>query len=101
MEHITWDDFDKVELRVGKIVEADTFKEARRPAYILHVDFGEEIGVLKSSAQITELYELDELGREDGGWCRQFSSQADRADHVRVFGYRISIRPGGGALRAG
>ncbi len=61
MEHITWDDFDKVELRVGKIVEADTFKEARRPAYILHVDFGEEIGVLKSSAQITELYELDEL----------------------------------------
>lgn len=61
MEHITWDDFTKVELRVGRIVEAEVFKEARRPAYILHVDFGEEIGVRKSSAQITDLYQVDEL----------------------------------------
>jgi len=61
MEHITWDDFTKVDLRVGKIVAAKEFKEARRPAYILHVDFGEEIGVLKSSAQITDMYAVNEI----------------------------------------
>jgi tRNA-binding protein len=56
METISWQDFEKVELRVGKIIEAEVFKEARRPAYILKVDFGEEVGIRKSSAQITELY---------------------------------------------
>jgi tRNA-binding protein len=61
METITWNDFEKVELRVGRIVSAEVFKEARKPAYILHVDFGEEIGVRKSSAQITALYTPEEL----------------------------------------
>lgn len=61
MKTITWDDFNRVELRVGEIVRAEAFKEARRPAYILHVDFGEEIGTCKASAQITDLYSLDEL----------------------------------------
>ena len=61
MQTIEWQDFEKVELRVGKVVKAEIFKEARKPAYILHVDFGEEIGVRKSSAQITELYTADEL----------------------------------------
>ena len=61
METITWNDFEKVELRVGKILSAEVFKEARNPAYILHVDFGEEIGVRKSSAQITKLYTTEEL----------------------------------------
>jgi tRNA-binding protein len=58
---IEWKDFEKVELRVGKVVQAEVFAEARKPAYILHVDFGDEIGIKKSSAQITELYEVDDL----------------------------------------
>ncbi|MFG6177772.1 tRNA-binding protein [Halomonas sp. THAF12] len=61
MEQIEWADFARVELRVGTIVAAEAFPEARRPAYRLRVDFGEAIGVRKSSAQITELYALDEL----------------------------------------
>jgi len=61
MDQITFDDFKKVELRVGKVVSAEPFPEARKPAYILHVDFGKDIGVLKSSAQITDLYTKDDL----------------------------------------
>ncbi len=61
MENISWSDFTKVELRVGRVVEARPFPEARKPAYILHVDFGPEIGVKKSSAQITEHYRPDDL----------------------------------------
>ena len=55
MDSITWDDFERVELRVGTIVAAEPFPEARRPAYRLQVDFGTDIGVRKSSAQITDL----------------------------------------------
>ncbi|MDR2154769.1 MAG: tRNA-binding protein [Burkholderiaceae bacterium] len=61
METITFDDFLKVEIRVGRVVSAVVFKEARKPAYVLQVDFGAEIGVKKSSAQITALYQPDEL----------------------------------------
>ncbi|MGH7712249.1 MAG: tRNA-binding protein [Gemmatimonadaceae bacterium] len=61
MQTISWDDFEKVELRVGRIVKAEAFPQARKPAYILHVDFGSEIGIKKSSAQLTDLYALEEL----------------------------------------
>ncbi|HKJ64928.1 MAG TPA: tRNA-binding protein [Desulfopila sp.] len=61
MDEITWQDFEKIELRVGRVVEATVFAEARKPAYVLRVDFGEEIGVKKSSVQITELYTPEEL----------------------------------------
>jgi len=60
MEEITWNDFEKVELRVGTILEAFEFPEARRPAYKVKVDFG-EFGIKMSSAQITKNYSLDEL----------------------------------------
>jgi len=61
VHNISWDDFTKVELRVGRVVSAAVFSEARKPAYVLQVDFGSEIGLKKSSAQITHLYTPEEL----------------------------------------
>ena len=61
MDHINWNDFEKVELRAGTIVAVDDFPEARTPAFILHVDFGDEVGIKKSSAQITALYDKSTL----------------------------------------
>lgn len=61
METISWSDFTKVELRVGRIVHAVVSPGARKPAYILHVDFGREIGCKKSSAQISALYSPEAL----------------------------------------
>ena len=61
MKEINWEDFTKVELRVGRILSATAFREARKPAYILEIDFGTEIGIKKSSAQVTDLYPVDEL----------------------------------------
>jgi len=58
---LSWADFEKVEMRVGTIIEANDFPEARNSSYQLVVDFGEEIGVRKTSAQITVLYSKDEL----------------------------------------
>ncbi len=65
MKTISWNEFEQVELRVGTIVDAQPFPEARKPAYKIKADFGAEIGVRKCSAQITELYEIGDLiGRQ-------------------------------------
>lgn len=65
MNEIQWRDFERVELRAGTVVAAETFPEARVPAYKLTIDFGPEIGTKKSSAQITDLYEpADLVGRQ-------------------------------------
>jgi tRNA-binding protein len=58
---ITYDEFEKVDIRVGKIVEVQDFPEARKPAYKLVIDFGPEIGLKKSSAQIVQHYSKDQL----------------------------------------
>lgn len=65
MEIISWSDFERVDFRVGTIVSVEDFPEARRPAYKIKADFGPELGVKQSSAQITTLYSKDELiGRQ-------------------------------------
>ena len=65
MKQISWQDFEQVELRVGTVTRAEPFPEARKPAYKLTVDFGAEVGVRRSSAQITDLYEPEALvGRQ-------------------------------------
>lgn len=61
MQTISWEEFERVDLRIGRVIKAEPFPQARKPAYILHVDFGSEIGIKKSSAQLTELYGLEEL----------------------------------------
>jgi tRNA-binding protein len=58
---INWNDFEKVEMRIGTILEVNDFPEARKPAFQLLIDFGSEIGIKKSSAQITKRYTKEDL----------------------------------------
>ncbi len=65
MQQITWEDFERVELRAGTILQIEDFPKARKPAYKIWVDLGDEIGIKRSSAQVTKLYSKEELlGRQ-------------------------------------
>ena len=65
MQQIEWSDFERVELRVGRVVAVEDFPEAHKPAYKITVDFGESIGTRRTSARVVELYQKDELlGRQ-------------------------------------
>ena len=58
---VNFNDFIKIDIRVGTIIEAETFLKAKKPAYKLKIDFGKDIGIKKSSAQITEYYQINDL----------------------------------------
>lgn len=58
---ISWNDFEKIDIRIGTIIDAQPFEKAKNPAYKLWIDFGSEIGIRKTSAQITVLYGIDDL----------------------------------------
>ncbi len=63
LDVITWDDFVKMDVRVGRVIEVDDFPEARRPAWKLRIDFGPDFGVKRSSAQITNYSKEELIGR--------------------------------------
>jgi hypothetical protein len=79
---ISMDDFLKVDIRLGTIVDVKVFEEAKKAAYQLWIDFGDPLGVKKSSAQVTQNYDLGELLRPPRRCCRELRAEADRQVHV-------------------
>jgi tRNA-binding protein len=61
MKRITWEDFEKIDMRVGRVIEVKDFPEARNPSYLLNIDFGPELGVKQSSVAIRDLYGKEDL----------------------------------------
>ena len=82
------DDFDKVDMRVGTIIEVGLNKRARKPAYKVKIDVGEDIGIKNSSAQITDLYSMEELVRKQVIVVTNFEAMriADVKSEVRILG---------------
>ena len=83
MSTIEWPDFEKIDIRAGTILEVNDFPKAKKPAWQLTIDFGES-GIKKSSAQITELYEKQELIGKQVIAVREFSPQTDREFFQRM-----------------
>ena len=81
----TFEDFQKIDIRVGKIVEAENFPEAQKPSYKLKIDLGEEIGIKKSCAQLPQNYKIDDLIGNTSNVCSKFSTKTNRASSIRGF----------------